>query len=329
MIEVILYTRHDCHLCHEVKEYILELDQEIPLVLREIDIDQDGALAKKFGAEIPVVVVGPYTLKAPIERLDLLVTFKAAYQRELDINEINEGIISGRIPLNATWNRADRFTLWLTRNWLSVFNLFVLIYVSLPFLAPILMKSGINGPANVIYKGYSFVCHQFAFRSWFLYGEQAYYPRIEADMLGVEDYQSATGLAGEDLWAARSFVGDATLGYKVALCQRDVAIYFGILMFGVIFGVTKRRLFGIPWYFWILLGILPIGFDGLSQLISQPPLNMIPFRESSPWLRVATGFMFGFFTAWFGYPIAEDSMRDSQEYLSLKQNHIDRSKEGA
>lgn len=322
MIEVILYTRQDCHLCEETKSHILELNSEIPLNFKEIDIDHDQALVKKFGLAVPVVVAGPYTIKAPIDRLDLEVTLRAAHQRELDIAAVNEGIASGRIPVDASWNRADRFTLWLSRNWLSAFNLFTLIYVALPFLAPVLMRSGITGPANVIYKGYSFVCHQFAFRSWFLFGEQVYYPRAEASIPGVENYQLATGLDSEDLWSARSYIGSPAKGYKVALCQRDVAIYLGILMFGFVFGISKRRLFGIPWYLWILLGIVPIGLDGLSQLISQPPLSLIPYRESTPLLRVVTGFLFGFITAWFGYPIAESSMRESQDYLLLKQDRI-------
>ena len=322
MIEVILYTRKDCHLCDEAKENILSLEKEIPLTYKEIDIDLDKELSKKFGSEIPIVQVGPYTLKAPIDRLDLEVSIKAAHQRELDIADIDEGIASGRIPIDAKWGKADRFTFWLTNHWLAMFNIFTLIYVGLPFLAPVLMRAGLPGPANVIYKGYGVVCHQFAFRSWFLFGEQNYYPRSEANLPNVESYQAVTGLPGDDLWAARGYIGNKEIGYKVALCERDVAIYVGILLFGLIFGLTKRRLFGLPWYLWIILGILPIGLDGFSQLLSQPPLNLIPYRESTPLLRVASGFLFGFMTAWFGYPIAEDSMRDSQEYLSFKKRRI-------
>ena len=329
MIEVKLYTRQGCHLCDEVKDNILDLEKEIPLTLNEIDIDQDEELLKKYGLEIPVIEVGPYTLKAPIERLDLEVTLKAAHQREVDIADIEEGITSGRIPIKTTWNRADTFTLWLSRHWLGIFNIFTLIYVSLPFLAPLLMRSGAEKPANLIYRGYGLVCHQFAFRSWFLFGEQSIYPRSEAGLSGVKNFQEATGLSGEDLWGARAYVGNSTVGYKVALCERDVAIYVGILLFGLVFGVSNRRLKGIPWFIWILLGILPIGLDGFSQLISQPPLNLIPYRESIPFLRVATGFLFGFMTAWFGYPIAEESMRDSQEYLNFKLSRIRQPEESA
>jgi hypothetical protein len=41
-------------------------------------------------------------------------------------------------------------------------------------------------------------------------------------------------------------------------------------------------------------------------------------RESTPFLRILTGGMFGFFTAWFGYPIVEDSVSLGREELEKK-----------
>jgi len=45
----------------------------------------------------------------------------------------------------------------------------------------------------------------------------------------------------------------------------------------------------------------------------------LPYRESTPLLRTITGFLFGFATAWFGYPMAEEAMRDTQQYMGMKQ----------
>jgi hypothetical protein len=53
-------------------------------------------------------------------------------------------------------------------------------------------------------------------------------------------------------------------------------------------------------------------------MISQPPLNLLPYRESTPFLRSLTGFLFGFMTAWFGYPYVEESMADNRKYLEGK-----------
>jgi uncharacterized membrane protein len=135
---------------------------------------------------------------------------------------------------------------------------------------------------------------------------------------GLLSYGQATGLDESDQWAARQFVGNPVVGYKVALCQRDVAIYGGILLFGLVFTLTGRRLKSLPWYWWVVIGILPIALDGLSQLLSQPPLGFFPYRESTLFLRTLTGLVFGFTTAWFGYPLVEETMADMRRYLEGK-----------
>jgi hypothetical protein len=75
---------------------------------------------------------------------------------------------------------------------------------------------------------------------------------------------------------------------------------------------------------WLLLGILPIALDGMSQLLSQPPMDFLPFRESTPLLRTLTGFLFGFTTAWFGYPLVEETMAESRQMMSRKLQRIQR-----
>ncbi len=213
----------------------------------------------------------------------------------------------------------DRFSYWLTRHYLGLINGFLIIFVGLPFLAPMLMKNGLEAPAMIIYKVYRATCHQLAFRSFFLFGEQAFYPKKSADIEGVITYDEATHLgeesSPEDLLEARDFVGSEPVGYKIALCQRDVAIYLGILDLNFLFILMRRRIPALPWYLWVIFGLLPVGLDGLSQLFSQPPLSFIPFRESTPLLRVMTGFLFGFTTAWFGIPNVEFAMEDSMEIM--------------
>jgi uncharacterized membrane protein len=143
---------------------------------------------------------------------------------------------------------------------------------------------------------------------------------------GYLTYQQATGLSeaseGSAQWAARQFVGNEAVGYKVALCERDVAIYGAILLFGVLFVLSGRRIRALPWYLWILIAIVPVGLDGLSQLFSQPPFNFFPYRESTPFLRVLTGALFGLGTAWFGYPLVEETMRDTRQVMAAKEARL-------
>jgi uncharacterized membrane protein len=135
------------------------------------------------------------------------------------------------------------------------------------------------------------------------------------------------GSTAENLFAARSFVGNELVGYKVALCERDIAIYGGILIFGLLFSLSGLRLPSLPWYLWIVIGILPIALDGFSQLLSQPPLSFLPYRESTPALRVLTGFLFGFTTAWFGYPVVEESMREMRKMYESKRKRIQQARD--
>ncbi len=318
MIEVTLYSRKDCHLCDLAETYLEELQAEVPHHLSVIDVDSDSKLRSTYGFNVPVVLIGPYKLSAPFEKKDLEISLKAVQQSREQEKKIDLAIAEGRLKIPVHWNKSDSISIWLSRHYLAIFNILVFIYVGIPFLAPALMKVGASTPAGIIYKAYSFVCHQFAFRSWFLFGDQPVYPRAEARISGLITYQQATGLDGYDLLTTRAFVGNPQLGYKVALCERDVAIYGGIFLFGVIFAFFRRKIKPIHWVIWILVAIVPIGVDGFSQLISQFPISLIPVRESTPLLRTLTGFLFGFVTAWFGYPYVEESMQENRKFLEGK-----------
>ena len=330
MITVLLYSRQDCHLCKQAEEDLASLQPVVPHRLKVIDVDSSRELQKRFGFEVPVVEIGPYLLRAPFGIQELRVTLSAAQDRENQIDKLDglpEDTPVGR------WTAADGFTYWFSRHYVAVLNIFVLIYLGLPLLAPVLMKAGIETPARWIYRGYGLVCHQLSFRSFFIFGEQYAYPREAAHVDELLTYSQATGMGEEstvrDLYQAREFVGNSILGYKIALCQRDVAIYFGILLFGVLYALTGRRIPQLPWYLWLLLGVVPVALDGLSQLLSQPPLDFLSFRESTPFLRSLTGFLFGVSTAWFGYPIVEETMAESRRMMTRKRERLERQKQEA
>ncbi len=326
MITVKLYSRQDCHLCEQAQADLNRIKENIPHKLEIVDVDTNADLKRKFGLELPVVEVGPYRLKAPFSAQDLQMTLAAAQDRERHIEMVEHSPALEAVRSRGVWTQTDRFNYWLSRHYMLLINLIVVFYLGMSFMAPVLMKTGATIPANILYKAYSFVCHQLAFRSFFLFGEQWMYPRQAAGVQGVMTLNQATGLSeaptGEALYAARVYVGNEQVGYKVALCERDVAIYGGILLFGLLFALLKFRLPGIPWYLWILIGVFPIAFDGVSQLISQPPFSFFPFRESTPFLRVLTGGLFGFFTAWFGYPLIEESMADARKVMAAKWQRI-------
>jgi uncharacterized membrane protein len=318
MITVMLYSRQNCHLCEVAKQELDSMQNELPHKLVVVDVDQDPQLRQTFGELVPVVTVGPYQLQAPFERKELMVTLGAAQlgaKQDLEVAQ-SYSLAGGK------WTKADRFSFWIAKHYMAFFNTLVLLYFTLPLLAPVMMQAGALRPARVIYSLYGTTCHQLAFRSWFIFGEQNVYPRAAAGIPTLTTYEQLTGNHPEDLESARAYIGGGASGYKVALCQRDMAIYGSILLFGLIFVATGRIIRGLPWYIWILLALVPIGLDGVGQLVSQPPFNLIPYRESTPFLRTFTGFLFGFTTAWFAYPMVEETMADTRRIMEAKRKWL-------
>ncbi len=62
--QVTLYTRPGCHLCDEAKQAILAADCRDLFTLQEINIDLDPILIRRYGWDIPVVIInGTETFK--------------------------------------------------------------------------------------------------------------------------------------------------------------------------------------------------------------------------------------------------------------------------
>jgi uncharacterized membrane protein len=166
------------------------------------------------------------------------------------------------------------------RHWLITANVVVAVFVGLPFLAPVLLATGYDGPATAIYAAYQLVCHQWAFRSYLLFGpEPEYGPAALTALLGAD--------------AIYTFVGSPELGYKVAFCERDVAIYVSALLAGLVYGRFRDRLPELSLAGYALL-IVPIAVDGFTQLLG--------WRESTVELRTVTGALFGAASVWLIYP---------------------------
>jgi uncharacterized membrane protein len=322
MITVTLYTRRDCPLCEEAKADLEAIQAEVPHRLVEIFIDDNPDLFRQYGDRVPVIEAGPYRKFPPFTREQIAVTLRAARDRQESLERAADADYLEKVKRGQKIDGTDKFTMWMTKNYIWVINLMLFLYVGFPFLAPTLMKVGMTIPARAIYLVYSPLCHQLAFRSWFLYGEQSYYPRSAAGIEGVMTYGEASGLDENDLLAARNFTGNEVMGYKVAICERDIAIYAGMLLFGIFFALFGRNMKPLPWWIWILVGIVPIALDGFSQLFSQlgiPGLTqLLPYRESTPFLRTLTGLLFGITTAWFGFPYIEESMVETRQTLTKK-----------
>jgi uncharacterized membrane protein len=197
----------------------------------------------------------------------------------------------------------DRMAILIAKHWLALINSVLLVFSGLPVLAPILMYYGYTGPAQIIYTGYRFTCHELAYRTFFFFGPQAAYP--------LDQLSATFNTPGEDLTFWSGFLGNAQLGYKMAWCERDAAIYASLLLAGLIFGLVRSRLPRLNWRIYLLM-LVPMAIDGFWQLFTSPiyVLPFLPAHESTWWLRVITGVLFGLGSAWLIYPYVEEAMRD-------------------
>jgi len=204
-------------------------------------------------------------------------------------------------------NRPFDLALWIKENYLKIIIFFLVVYLFFAFIAPVLMKLGSPTFGKLIYRYYSNLCHQYAYRSWFLFGEQSYYPlETGGDFLSVSQVFEIQPGQHEN---TRAMIGNSRAGYKVAICQRDVALYSALLAFTVIFSVMKKDINKLPFLVWIILGVFPIGLDGLIQLASSYQIFSLNY-ESSPLMRSITGAAFGFFSGWLLLPAIEDTLKD-------------------
>ena len=194
------------------------------------------------------------------------------------------------------WTR--RITRWLTllmrwvgRHWLLMANLAIALYVGLPVLAPVLAHAGHERLANLVHLICRPLCHQLPERSFFLYGEQWAY-----------SYEELSQVLGG--FVPSRYAGGPGVGYKVAVCQRCVAIHLTMLLAGILFAWMRSRLKALSVKRFAVM-IVPLAIDGLGQLFH--------LWTSTWWSRVLTGALFGLGCIWLTYPHLERGMSEVRE----------------
>jgi len=89
--------------------------------------------------------------------------------------------------------------------------------------------------------------------------------------------------------------------FQVAVCQRDLALYAGACLAGLLFGLVRERVRALPVRVWVIL-ISPLVLDGVTQLLG--------LRLSTWQLRTASGLLASGATVWMVYPYLEEGFRD-------------------
>ena len=228
----------------------------------------------------------------------------------------------------------NRFVYRVSRHWVFFFSFLLLLFVGLPWLAPLFMKWGMTHAANAIYLLYSLQCHQMPQRSFFLFGGHPMYT--------LPEIQSAWMNTNNPL-ELRRFVGNPTMGWKVAWSDRMVYMYGSILLFTAVFFLPLRKRLKSPTLPVFLLLLLPMALDGGSHFISDLvggigggfryandwlaglTGNAFPatfyigdaLGSFNSWMRLISGLCFGLAVVWFLYPHIQNIYAHTARQIEL------------
>jgi len=167
---------------------------------------------------------------------------------------------------------------WIGIHWFETFLIVYGTWVIVPYLAPVFMHVGWTGAGKVIYFIYSFFCHQLPERSFFWFGEKTMY--------SLREIQSAWQDTDNPM-ILRQFIGNASMGWKIAWSDRMIWFYTSVWLFAVIWYPFRRKIKPLPWWGFVLL-LLPIILDGGTHTISDLAGIGQGFRDTNAWLVVLT-----------------------------------------
>lgn len=219
----------------------------------------------------------------------------------------------------------DRWIFLISEHWMLLFSLFYGIWILLPFLAPVLMKTGWRTPGKAIYAVYTLFCHQLPQRSFFLFGPEFTYSLAE-----IGNAWKPTTNPG----VLREFLGSAEMGWKVAWSDRMVSMYSSVLLMSWVWWPLRNRIKQLSMK-GLFLFLLPMGIDGGTHMISDLQGLGEGFRYHNQWLaemtghvfksgfyagttwgtfnsgmRLLTGILFGVGFVWYLFPLLDDAFQD-------------------
>ncbi len=167
---------------------------------------------------------------------------------------------------------------WLCRHWFEMFLLIYGLWVWTPFFAPLFMHIGWDGAGKAIYFIYSFFCHQLPERSFFIFGQKTMYPLSEIQ---------ATWQNTINPMILRQFIGNVTMGWKIAWSDRMVSFYTSIWLFAVAWSPFRKKIKPLS-FLGFALFLLPIALDGGTHMISDFAGIGQGFRDTNQWLIILT-----------------------------------------
>ena len=167
---------------------------------------------------------------------------------------------------------------WIGEHWFKTFLIVYGAWVFLPYLAPVFMHIGWTGAGKAVYFIYSFFCHQLPERSFFWFGEKTMY--------SLSEIQAAWQNTDNPM-ILRQFIGNNTMGWKIAWSDRMISFYTSVWLFAVLWYPLRYKIKPLPWWGLVVL-LLPIALDGGTHMISDFAGIGQGFRDTNEWLRLLT-----------------------------------------
>jgi len=166
-----------------------------------------------------------------------------------------------------------------------LFLAFLILLNGAVFYVPYAASRG-DASAPLMYAAFGPTCHQLTSRSNCLFvssgGNYSFGDCMQSDALSYThaDVVEAGG----------------RIGYKLPVCSRDVAIYLAMLAGALVLPFVRKMESDMWPNKWLLVvACVPIAIDGFTQLIGM--------RESSNFLREATGAIVGFALPFYIVPM--------------------------
>jgi uncharacterized membrane protein len=136
-------------------------------------------------------------------------------------------------------------------------------------------------------------------------------------------------------------------GYQVAFCYRNTALYAGVFIFGVLYGLGRDR--GVSWLKWLtrplpwwglVLLEIPIFVDGITHTLGLRDtfdwmmdssfgsfyIGSQPFSLNW-WLRIITGLIAALGAVWFAFPRMQRATDESEALREMYRRRAGRTKE--
>ncbi len=148
MIVVTLYIKQNHAASEQAIQDLRSLESAYPHQLALVDVDTAPELSASFGAEVPVAQIGPYRLTSPITLQRLQVALGAARDRNEHLDQIGDTGHARRVERGRNISSADRFSWWLSRWYMALIAGLLILYVGLPFMAPVFARAGATGAAK-------------------------------------------------------------------------------------------------------------------------------------------------------------------------------------